>query len=109
MLPVALENVGGKLLPHERLGGVPCCWRGEGLDEGEGEDLHPRAEDLDAGQDDEELDGEMRELKHHRGAFCTPLLLPVVEPVGDEAPADAYEALLGHDLLALGIRGRVRG
>lgn len=55
---------------------------------------------LDAWQHEKELHSKVGELKHHGAALGAPLLLPVVEPVGDEAPADADERLLGHHLLA---------
>ena len=48
VFPKALQDVWGKLLAHEGECGV-ACWSCEGLDEREGEDLHPRAEDLDTG------------------------------------------------------------
>jgi hypothetical protein len=37
---------------------------------------------------------------HHAAALCTPLLLPVVQPVRDQAPADADEALTSDHFFA---------
>ena len=54
---------------------------------------------LDTGEHHQELDGKVRELKHHAAALCAPLLLPIVQPVGYEAPAHTYEGLLCDDLL----------
>ena len=80
------------LVPVFFLGG------GQGHDR-EGKDLHPGAEDLNTGQDDEQLDRKMGQLEHHRAAFGPPGLLPVVQPVGDQAPADGDERFLGDNLL----------
>ena len=41
-----------------------------------------------------------RSMETLPAALSTPLLLPCVEPVRDEAPADADERFLGHHLLA---------
>ena len=54
---------------------------------------------LNAREHHQELDCKVGQLKHHAAALSAPLLLPVVQPVGDEAPADADEGLLRYNLL----------
>lgn len=49
---------------------------------------------------DEQLHCKLWQLKGHAATFSTPLLLPHVQPVWDEPPADANHALTCHDLLA---------
>jgi hypothetical protein len=61
--------------------------------------LHARAQDLYTWQYDDELNCKLWQLKRHAAALRAPLLLPGVEPVRDEAPADADEALTGDNLL----------
>lgn len=48
---------------------------------------------------DEQLHGKVWQLEHDAAAFSTPLLLPAVEPVGNQAPAEADKTLLSHHLL----------
>eukprot|EP00955_Chlamydomonas_euryale_P055815 356225-Chlamydomonas_euryale.AAC.13 len=55
---------------------------------------------LHAWKDDEQLDSKVWQLKHHATALSAPLLLPVVQPVWNQAPADADERLFGDDLFA---------
>ena len=57
-------------------------------------------EHLNAGEDQEQLQRKMGQLEHHASTLCTPALLPVVQAVRDEPPADADERVLGHHLLA---------
>ena len=47
----------------------------------------------------QQFHGKVWQLKHDAAAFSTPLLLPAVEPVGDQAPAEADKTLLSHHLL----------
>ena len=44
---------------------------------------------LDTGQDDQELHSKMGQLKHDTAAFGSPLLFPAVQPVRNQAPAEA--------------------
>ena len=62
---------------------------------------------LNNGQDHKQLKREMRQLKHHAAALRSPLLLPVVQKVWDESPADTDEALLCDYLLPCRIASSV--
>ena len=55
---------------------------------------------LNTREDNKQLQGKVWKLKHNATALSAPLLLPAVQPVGDEAPAEADQALLGHYLFA---------
>lgn len=44
---------------------------------------------LDTGKDHQEFQSEVRQLKHDAAALSAPLLLPAVQPVGNQAPAEA--------------------
>jgi len=44
---------------------------------------------LDTREDHQQLQSKVRQLKHNTAAFSTPLLLPAVEPVGNQAPTEA--------------------
>lgn len=54
-------------------------------------------------QYDEQLNCKLWQLKGHTAALSTPLLLPDVEPVGDQAPADADHALTCHNLFTCSV------
>ncbi len=47
------------------------------------------SEYLDTREDHKQLQSKVRQLKHYTAAFSTPLLLPAVEPVGNQAPTEA--------------------
>lgn len=44
---------------------------------------------LDTWEDHQEFQSKVRQLKHDAAALSAPLLLPAVQPVGDQAPAEA--------------------
>jgi hypothetical protein len=50
----------------------------------------------------------MRELEHHAGAFCPPLLFPVIQPIRDQPPAYADKRLLCYNLLSYAGSSRER-
>jgi len=54
------------------------CWYATGV-----------SEYLDTREDHKQLQSKVRQLKHYTAAFSTPLLLPAVEPVGNQAPTEA--------------------
>ena len=45
---------------------------------------------LDTRKDDKQLEGKVGQLKHDTAAFSPPLLLPAVQPIRNETPAEAY-------------------
>lgn len=42
----------------------------------------------------------MRKLEHHAAALSSPLLLPIIQKIGNQTPAHAYETLFGYYFLA---------
>lgn len=59
----------------------------------DGEALHIKAH-LHYGQYHKQLKSKVRQLKHHAAALSSPLLLPIIQEIRDESPADADKALL---------------